>query len=212
MDEEQALSPLGYHLAKLPVPPKVVTALSRSDHYLFRSTPSSTSSPPPAPTSHLPPPRCFNVFLMRAQVGKMLLWSVMMRCVEPITTIAACLSFKDPFVCPLHKQVLPCSPPAMYAFVYASAARSRCGEEAHGAVVDVGSHRHVRDTQDESLRGDKHSAPAQTFPSGTMPLKAGSRQFGRVQGNASFVTTSCRMQRCKCCRCTCSIAAPLLFF
>jgi hypothetical protein len=35
----------------------------------------------------------------------MLLWSVMLRCVEPIATIAACMSFKDPFVCPLHKQV-----------------------------------------------------------------------------------------------------------
>jgi HrpA-like RNA helicase len=34
----------------------------------------------------------------------MLLWAVMLRCVEPIATIAACLSFKDPFVCPLHKQ------------------------------------------------------------------------------------------------------------
>jgi ATP-dependent RNA helicase DHX36 len=34
----------------------------------------------------------------------MLLWAVMLRCVEPIATIAAALSFKDPFVCPLHKQ------------------------------------------------------------------------------------------------------------
>ena len=44
MDEQQVLSPLGYHLAKMPVPPKV---------------------------------------------GKMLLWAVMLRCVEPIATIAA---------------------------------------------------------------------------------------------------------------------------
>jgi hypothetical protein len=36
----------------------------------------------------------------------MLLWAVMLRCLEPIATIAACMSFKDPFVCPLHKQVL----------------------------------------------------------------------------------------------------------
>ena len=36
----------------------------------------------------------------------MLLWAVMMRCLEPIAIIAASLSFKDPFVCPLHKQVL----------------------------------------------------------------------------------------------------------
>ena len=36
----------------------------------------------------------------------MLLWAVMMRCLEPVAIIAACLSFKDPFVCPLHKQVL----------------------------------------------------------------------------------------------------------
>ena len=35
----------------------------------------------------------------------MLLWAVMLRCLEPIATIAACMSFKDPFVCPLHKQV-----------------------------------------------------------------------------------------------------------
>ncbi len=42
----------------------------------------------------------------RLQVGKMLLWAVMLRCLEPIATIAACMSFKDPFVCPLHKQVL----------------------------------------------------------------------------------------------------------
>lgn len=39
----------------------------------------------------------------------MLLWAVLMRCVEPIATIAACLSFKDPFVCPLHKQVFHCN-------------------------------------------------------------------------------------------------------
>ena len=29
-----------------------------------------------------------------------------MRCLEPVAIIAASLSFKDPFVCPLHKQVL----------------------------------------------------------------------------------------------------------
>lgn len=50
------LTPLGYHLAKLPLDP---------------------------------------------QTGKMILFGAMFGCLDPILTVAASLSFKDAFVCPL---------------------------------------------------------------------------------------------------------------
>nr|CAB3237884.1 ATP-dependent RNA helicase DHX36 [Phallusia mammillata] len=59
LDHNENLTPLGYHLAKLPVPP---------------------------------------------QIGKMLLMGSMFHCLEPILTVAACLSFKQPFVFPLGKE------------------------------------------------------------------------------------------------------------
>ncbi len=122
MDEEQVLSPLGYHLAKLPVPPKV-SATSRvcSAQCLFKPSSSCCSS-----FFHHPfaLSQCCDM-TCRVQVGKMLLWAVLMRCLEPIATIAACLSFKDPFVCPLHKQVFePCFTSISAAVSAASLMRS----------------------------------------------------------------------------------------
>lgn len=59
MDTEQNLTPLGYHLSKLPVEP---------------------------------------------QIGKMILMAAIFSCLDPVLTIAASLSFKDPFVIPLGKE------------------------------------------------------------------------------------------------------------
>lgn len=56
LDENENLTPLGFHLAKLPLDP---------------------------------------------QIGKMLLMGVTMSCLNPILSIAATLSFKDPFYLPL---------------------------------------------------------------------------------------------------------------
>ena len=38
------------------------------------------------------------------QIGKMLLFGAIFSCIDPVLTIAACLSFKDPFVVPLGKE------------------------------------------------------------------------------------------------------------
>ena len=60
MDKEtENLTPLGYHLAKLPMDP---------------------------------------------QTGKMILFGAMFSCLDPILSVAASLSFKDPFVVPLGKE------------------------------------------------------------------------------------------------------------
>lgn len=59
LDSEERLTPLGFHLAKLPMDP---------------------------------------------QTGKMILMGALFNCVDPIFSIAACLSFKDPFVVPLGKE------------------------------------------------------------------------------------------------------------
>lgn len=59
IDNEERLTPLGFHLAKLPMGP---------------------------------------------QTGKMILMGALFSCVDPIFSIAACLSFKDPFVVPLGKE------------------------------------------------------------------------------------------------------------
>lgn len=59
LDNDEHLTPLGFHLAKLPMDP---------------------------------------------QTGKMILVGALFSCVDPIFSIAACLSFKDPFVVPLGKE------------------------------------------------------------------------------------------------------------
>ena len=59
LDSDENLTPLGYHLAQLPVEP---------------------------------------------QIGKMLLFGAIFLCIDPILTVAACLSYKDPFVVPLGKE------------------------------------------------------------------------------------------------------------
>ncbi|XP_033644979.1 ATP-dependent DNA/RNA helicase DHX36-like [Asterias rubens] len=59
LDENEQLTPLGYHLARLPVAPSI---------------------------------------------GRMILFGAMFCCLDPVLTIAASLSFKDPFVIPLGKE------------------------------------------------------------------------------------------------------------
>ncbi|CAL1684614.1 unnamed protein product [Lasius platythorax] len=59
LDEEEHLTPLGYHLAHLPLDPRT---------------------------------------------GKMILWAALFSCIEPIFAIAASLTFKDAFYCPLGKE------------------------------------------------------------------------------------------------------------
>ncbi|XP_070169904.1 ATP-dependent DNA/RNA helicase DHX36-like [Polyergus mexicanus] len=59
LDKEEHLTPLGYHLAHLPLDPRT---------------------------------------------GKMILWAALFSCVEPIFAIAASLTFKDAFYCPLGKE------------------------------------------------------------------------------------------------------------
>jgi ATP-dependent RNA helicase DHX36 len=60
IDEQENLTPLGFHLARLPTDP---------------------------------------------QTAKMLLMGAIFSCVDPITTVAASLSFKDPFVTPLVSSI-----------------------------------------------------------------------------------------------------------
>lgn len=66
LDKEQELTPLGVHLARLPVEP---------------------------------------------HIGKMILFGALFCCLDPVLTIAASLSFKDPFVIPLvregHTRICP---------------------------------------------------------------------------------------------------------
>ncbi|EZA53652.1 putative ATP-dependent RNA helicase DHX36 [Ooceraea biroi] len=59
LDEDEHLTPLGYHLAHLPLDPRT---------------------------------------------GKMILWASLFSCVEPIFAIAASLTFKDAFYCPLGRE------------------------------------------------------------------------------------------------------------
>ncbi|XP_033322028.2 ATP-dependent DNA/RNA helicase DHX36 isoform X1 [Megalopta genalis] len=59
LDCEENLTPLGYHLAQLPVDPRT---------------------------------------------GKMIIWAALFSCVEPVFAIAASLSFKNAFYCPLEKE------------------------------------------------------------------------------------------------------------
>lgn len=59
LDNEEHLTPLGYHLAKLPLDPRT---------------------------------------------GKMIMWAALFSCVEPVFAIAASLTFKDAFYCPLGKE------------------------------------------------------------------------------------------------------------
>ena len=61
LDQEERLTPLGFHLAQLPVDPRT---------------------------------------------GKLILMGAIFGCLEPILSIAAALSFKDPFVIPLNKEDL----------------------------------------------------------------------------------------------------------
>lgn len=56
LDDEENLTPLGFHLAQLPMDP---------------------------------------------QLGKMILLAALFRCLDPVLSIAASLSFKDPFILPL---------------------------------------------------------------------------------------------------------------
>lgn len=58
LDRQEELTPLGVHLARLPVEP---------------------------------------------HIGKMILFGALFCCLDPVLTIAASLSFKDPFVIPLVK-------------------------------------------------------------------------------------------------------------
>ena len=37
-------------------------------------------------------------------IGKMIIWAALFSCIEPVFAIAASLSFKDAFYCPLHKE------------------------------------------------------------------------------------------------------------
>lgn len=59
LDSEENLTPLGYHLASLPLDP---------------------------------------------QVGKMLLYAALFKCLDPVASVAAALSYKDPFVIPLGSE------------------------------------------------------------------------------------------------------------
>ncbi|XP_003708080.2 ATP-dependent DNA/RNA helicase DHX36 [Megachile rotundata] len=59
LDSDENLTPLGYHLAQLPVNPRI---------------------------------------------GKMIIWAALFSCVEPVFAIAASLSFKHAFYCPLRKE------------------------------------------------------------------------------------------------------------
>ncbi|XP_017788044.1 PREDICTED: ATP-dependent RNA helicase DHX36-like [Habropoda laboriosa] len=59
LDNDENLTPLGYHLAQLPLDPRT---------------------------------------------GKMIIWGALFSCVEPVFAIAASLSFKDAFYCPLGKE------------------------------------------------------------------------------------------------------------
>ncbi|XP_055837370.1 ATP-dependent DNA/RNA helicase DHX36 [Episyrphus balteatus] len=59
LDENETITPLGMHLARLPVDP---------------------------------------------QMGKMILMGTLFRCVDPITTVASAISYKDPFYLPLGKE------------------------------------------------------------------------------------------------------------
>ncbi|XP_076292712.1 ATP-dependent DNA/RNA helicase DHX36 isoform X2 [Lasioglossum baleicum] len=59
LDDQENLTPLGYHLAQLPLDPRT---------------------------------------------GKMIIWAALFSCVEPVFAIAASLSFKDAFYCPLEDE------------------------------------------------------------------------------------------------------------
>lgn len=59
LDGEERLTPLGYHLSKLPIDP---------------------------------------------QAGKMILMAALFSCIDPVLSVAACLSFKDPFFVPLGRE------------------------------------------------------------------------------------------------------------
>ncbi|CAK9812236.1 ATP-dependent DNA/RNA helicase DHX36 [Anthophora quadrimaculata] len=60
LDNDENLTPLGYHLAQLPLDPRT---------------------------------------------GKMIIWGALFSCVQPVFAIAASLSFKDAFYCPLGKEI-----------------------------------------------------------------------------------------------------------
>lgn len=85
LDEHENLTPLGYHLAHLPLDP-------RTGNFIIT----------------VAKPICFNqillLYILCFIIGKMILWGALFSCVEPIFAIAASLTFKDAFYCPLGQE------------------------------------------------------------------------------------------------------------
>lgn len=103
LDHAENLTPLGFHLARLPVEP---------------------------------------------HIGKLILFGALLGCLDPVLTIAASLSFKDPFFIPLvghrrgelsltthtHTHVRELSPAALFSL---SGQREDGGHEEEGAVKEL---------------------------------------------------------------------------
>lgn len=85
LDERENLTPLGYHLAHLPLDPRT-GIISAFYLWLFGFL------------------EILHKYLGCHFTGKMILWAAMFSCIDPIFSIAASLSFKDAFYCPLGKE------------------------------------------------------------------------------------------------------------
>lgn len=91
LDNEEHLTPLGYHLAQLPLDPRTGNVfISSILLYHFLSITLHNTN--------------FFIFIFYFFLGKMIIWAALFSCVEPVFAIAASLSFKDAFYCPLGKE------------------------------------------------------------------------------------------------------------
>lgn len=82
LDDDEHLTPLGYHLAQLPLDPRTGNVSA------FKYNTSTNGS----------------LILLSLLSGKMLIWAALFSCVEPVFAIAASLTFKDAFYSPLGKE------------------------------------------------------------------------------------------------------------
>lgn len=82
LDNEEHLTPLGYHLAKLPLDPRTGnTSAVKWNTFIDKF-----------------------LIVPLFSLGKMIMWAALFSCVEPVFAIAASLTFKDAFYCPLGKE------------------------------------------------------------------------------------------------------------
>ena len=108
LDLREYLTPLGYHLASLPVNVRISTRGWRtsesSSKQQLDSAPSSEFFEESGCGRAHGSSMLNHSMMMQVRVGKMMLYGTIFRCLDPVLTIAAGLSSRSPFVSPFDKR------------------------------------------------------------------------------------------------------------